>query len=58
MKAQFVPQADEITAVARQDVAVTRERLFEQSAPLWDYVARESVKAWVSLDASESFWDG
>lgn len=45
MKAEFTPQLDEIKAMARQDMAVARERLAERSAAVRDYVAREPVKA-------------
>ena len=45
MKAEFTPQLDEIKAMARQDVAVARERLAEGSAIVRDYVVREPVKA-------------
>jgi len=45
MKAGFTPQLDDIKAMARQDVAVARERLAEQSAIVSDYVVREPVKA-------------
>jgi ElaB/YqjD/DUF883 family membrane-anchored ribosome-binding protein len=45
MRAEFTPQLDEIKAMARQDVAVARERLAERSAIVTDYVAREPVKA-------------
>ncbi|MDR3637277.1 MAG: DUF883 C-terminal domain-containing protein [Isosphaeraceae bacterium] len=44
-KSEFTPQLDEIKAMARQDVAVARERLAERSAIARDYVAREPVKA-------------
>jgi len=36
---------DEIKAMARQDVAVARERLAERCAVVSDYVVREPVKA-------------
>jgi len=45
MKAEFTPQLDEIKAMARQDVAVARERLADGRALLTDYVTREPVKA-------------
>jgi ElaB/YqjD/DUF883 family membrane-anchored ribosome-binding protein len=45
MKAEFTPQLEDIKAMARQDVAVARERLAERSAIVKDYVAREPVKA-------------
>jgi ElaB/YqjD/DUF883 family membrane-anchored ribosome-binding protein len=45
VKAEFTPQLDEIKAMARQDVAVARERLAERSAFVTDYVAKEPVKA-------------
>jgi ElaB/YqjD/DUF883 family membrane-anchored ribosome-binding protein len=45
VKAEFTPQLDEIKAMARQDVAVARERLAERSATVKDYVVREPVKA-------------
>jgi ElaB/YqjD/DUF883 family membrane-anchored ribosome-binding protein len=44
-KAEFTPQLDEIKAMARQDVAVARERLAEGRAIVSDYVLREPVKA-------------
>jgi ElaB/YqjD/DUF883 family membrane-anchored ribosome-binding protein len=44
-KAEFTPQLDEIKAMARQDVAVARERLAEGRAMVSDYVVREPVKA-------------
>jgi ElaB/YqjD/DUF883 family membrane-anchored ribosome-binding protein len=44
-KAEFTPQLDEIKAMARQDVAVARERMAEGRAIVSDYVAREPVKA-------------
>ena len=47
-KAEFTPQLEEIKAMARQDVAVARERLAERRALVRDYVVREPVKAWVS----------
>jgi len=45
MKAEFTPQMEEIRAMARQDMAVARERLADGRAILTDYVAREPVKA-------------
>ena len=45
MKAEFTPQLDEIKAMARQDVAVARERLADGSAIVRDYVVRDPVKA-------------
>jgi ElaB/YqjD/DUF883 family membrane-anchored ribosome-binding protein len=44
-RAEFTPQLDEIKAMARQDVAVARERVAERSAIVTGYVAREPVKA-------------
>jgi ElaB/YqjD/DUF883 family membrane-anchored ribosome-binding protein len=44
-KAEFTPQLEEIKAMARQDVAVARERLAEGRAVVSDYVLREPVKA-------------
>ena len=44
-KAEFTPQLDEIKAMARQDVAVARERLADGSAIVRDYVVRDPVKA-------------
>jgi len=44
-KSEFTPQLDEIRAMARQDVAVARERLAEGQAIVTDFVAREPVKA-------------
>ena len=45
MKAEFTPQLEEIRAMARQDVAVARERLAEGRDMVREYVAREPVKA-------------
>jgi ElaB/YqjD/DUF883 family membrane-anchored ribosome-binding protein len=45
MKTEFTPQMDEIRAMARQDVAVARERLADGRAMVTDYVTREPVKA-------------
>jgi ElaB/YqjD/DUF883 family membrane-anchored ribosome-binding protein len=45
VKAEFTPQMDEIRAMARQDMAVARERLADGTAIVTDYVAREPVKA-------------
>ncbi len=45
MKSEFTPQLEDIKAMARQDVAVARERLAERSEILRDYVVREPVKA-------------
>jgi ElaB/YqjD/DUF883 family membrane-anchored ribosome-binding protein len=44
-RAEFTPQLDEIKAMARQDVAVARERLAERSAVVRDFFAREPVKS-------------
>src|SRR5271166_1175661 len=44
-KAEFTPQLEEIRAMARQDVAVARERLAEGRDMVRGYVAREPVKA-------------
>ncbi len=44
-KQEFTPQMDEIRAMARQDVAVVRERLADGTSIVTDYVAREPVKA-------------
>ena len=44
-KAEFTPQLEDIKAMARQDVAVARERLAERSEIVRDFVAREPVKA-------------
>ncbi len=45
MRAEFTPQLAEIKSMARQDVAVARERLAEGRAMVSDYVVREPVKA-------------
>ncbi len=45
MKSEFTPQLDDIKAMARQDVAVARERLADGRAIVSDYVTREPVKA-------------
>ncbi len=45
MRAEFTPQLEDIRAMARQDVAVARERLAEGRAKLGDFVVREPVKA-------------
>ncbi len=45
MRTEFAPQLDEIKAMARQDVAVARERLADGRAIVTDYVTREPVKA-------------
>ena len=45
LKAEFTPQMDEIKAMARQDVAVARERLADGGAIVRDYVVRDPVKA-------------
>jgi ElaB/YqjD/DUF883 family membrane-anchored ribosome-binding protein len=45
MKAEFTPQLEEIKAMARQDVAVARERLAERGAVVTDYLVRDPVKA-------------
>lgn len=44
MKSEFTPQLDEIRAMARQDVAVARERLAEGKDLIRDYVVREPLK--------------
>jgi ElaB/YqjD/DUF883 family membrane-anchored ribosome-binding protein len=44
-RAEFTPQLEEIKAMARQDVAVARERLADGSAIVRDYLVREPVKA-------------
>ena len=44
-KAEFTPQLEEIRAMARQDVAVARERLAEGRDMVRGYVARAPVKA-------------
>ncbi len=44
-KSEFTPDLEEIKAMARQDVAVARERLVEGTDLVRDYVAREPVKA-------------
>jgi ElaB/YqjD/DUF883 family membrane-anchored ribosome-binding protein len=45
VRAEFTPQMDEIKAMARQDVAVARERLADGRTLVTDYLAREPVKA-------------
>jgi hypothetical protein len=45
MKPEFTPQMAEIRAMARQDVAVARERLADGRALVTEYVTREPVKA-------------
>jgi len=45
MKAEFTPQLDELREMARQDVAVARERLADGSEMVRDYVVRQPVKA-------------
>ena len=45
LKAEFTPQLEEIKAMARQDMAVARERLAERSEIVRDFVAKEPVKA-------------
>jgi len=44
-RSEFTPQLEEIRAMARQDMAVARERLAEGRAIVKDYVVREPVKA-------------
>lgn len=44
-KSAFTPQLDEIRAMARQDVAVARERLAEGRDIVRDYLVKEPVKA-------------
>ncbi len=44
-RSEFTPDLEEIRAMARQDVAVARERLAEGRDLVRDYVAREPVKA-------------
>ena len=44
-KSEFTPQMDEIRAMARQDVAVARERLAEGRDIVRDFLVREPVKA-------------
>jgi ElaB/YqjD/DUF883 family membrane-anchored ribosome-binding protein len=44
-KSEFTPDLAEIRAMARQDVAVARERLAEGRDLVRDYVSREPVKA-------------
>lgn len=44
-RAEFTPQLEEIRAMARQDVAVARERLAEGRDMVRGYVARAPVKA-------------
>ena len=44
VKAEFTPQLDEIKAMARQDVAVARERLAGEEC-VRDFLVREPVKA-------------
>lgn len=45
MKSEFTPQMAELRAMARQDVAVARERLADGRAIVTDYLVREPVKA-------------
>jgi len=45
VRAEFTPQLDEIKAMARQDVAVARERLAEGRDMVSDFLVREPVKA-------------
>jgi ElaB/YqjD/DUF883 family membrane-anchored ribosome-binding protein len=45
MKSEFTPQIAELRAMARQDVAVARERLADGRAIVADYLVREPVKA-------------
>jgi ElaB/YqjD/DUF883 family membrane-anchored ribosome-binding protein len=45
VRAEFTPQMEDIRAMARQDVAVARERLADGRAIVTDYVTREPVKA-------------
>jgi ElaB/YqjD/DUF883 family membrane-anchored ribosome-binding protein len=44
-RSEFTPQMDEIKAMARQDIAVARERLADGNAIVRDYLVREPVKA-------------
>ncbi|MFI5454813.1 MAG: hypothetical protein ACHRXM_05120 [Isosphaerales bacterium] len=44
-RSEFTPQLDEIKAMARQDVAVARERLADGTAIVKNYLVREPVKA-------------
>jgi ElaB/YqjD/DUF883 family membrane-anchored ribosome-binding protein len=45
MKPEFTPQMAELRAMARQDVAVARERLADGRAIVTDYLLKEPVKA-------------
>ena len=40
MKTEFTPQMEDVRAMARQDVAVARERLADGRAIVTDYVTR------------------
>ena len=44
-KSEFTPQMEEIRAMARQDMAVARERLAEGRDIVRGYLAREPLKA-------------
>ncbi len=44
-KVEFTPQLAELRAMARQDMAVARERLADGRAIVTDYLVREPVKA-------------
>ena len=44
-KVEFIPQLAELRAMARQDMAVARERLADGRAIVTDYLVREPVKA-------------
>jgi ElaB/YqjD/DUF883 family membrane-anchored ribosome-binding protein len=44
-RSEFTPQMEDLRAMARQDVAVARERLSEGRAILTDFVLKEPVKA-------------
>jgi ElaB/YqjD/DUF883 family membrane-anchored ribosome-binding protein len=44
MKPEFTPQMAEIRAMARQDMAVGRDRFADGRAIVTDYLAREPVK--------------
>jgi len=44
-RSEFTPQADEIRAMAAQDVAVARERLVEGTVRIKNYVATEPARA-------------
>ena len=45
VRAEFTPQLEDIKAMARQDVAVARERLADGRTIVTDFVAKEPVKA-------------